>query len=115
MVAMNPGPFRLRSVRSQGLPNRNDPQLASGSPNRDAGGIVISRMFVWMRHISDFSQRLPMCCEPEDTFIARSPYATRVKRGLPVEDVSATLIEEFLVVKDAIGRDRALAEPQCHG
>lgn len=35
--------------------------------------------------------------------------------GLQVEDVSATLIEEFLVVKDTIGRNRALAEPQCHG
>jgi hypothetical protein len=57
-AAVNPGLSRLRGVRSQGLPDRNHPQLAGGGPNRDAAASAIGRIFVWMSHCSDFSSAI---------------------------------------------------------
>jgi hypothetical protein len=46
VAAVHPGPSRLRGMRSQSLPDRNDPQLAGGGSNRDAGASAIGRIFV---------------------------------------------------------------------
>ncbi|WNC95394.1 hypothetical protein RI103_37280 (plasmid) [Paraburkholderia sp. FT54] len=85
VAAVNPGSSRLRRVRSQGLPDLNDAQLAGGGPDRDAGASAIGRVFVSMCHCSDFSSGLRISYGPADTFVARvTAWRTAHVRGRAV-------------------------------